>query len=224
MQINGRDGIQQNFFDHVVNALWDGRFALNETLGYRANRPWLHRLKYGVSFRLPAGAKPPPSATFVSGPFGEVVTYGDGLVYLTWYPECLRAISTDVAPPNWATYPPEPLRSRIINGTLGALSEIVPSLRDLDAASLPEATVKGGAIVAWGKTDIYDPNSELHRRFEIGVTSEDCFPLDRPQTSRWPRTSLKSVPNGLVPLFKVTKEMQSVDATHHSGNASLQRR
>ena len=51
----------------------------------------------------------------------------------------------------------------------------MPSLRDLDAASLPEATVKGGAIVAWGKTDIYDPNSELHRRFEIGVTSEDCF-------------------------------------------------
>ena len=173
--VESPDGTSQSYFNHVVNALWDGRFALNETLGYRANRPWLHRLKYGVSFRLPPDARQPPSATFVSGPFGEVVTYGDGIVYLTWYPECLQAISTEVAPPNWATYPPEPLRSRIINGTLGALSEIVPSLRDLDAASLPEATVKGGAIVAWGKTDIYDPNSELHRRFEIGVTSEDCF-------------------------------------------------
>jgi glycine/D-amino acid oxidase-like deaminating enzyme len=162
-------------FDHVVNALWDGRFALNETLGYRTNRPWLHRLKYGVSFRLPAGSTPPPSATFVSGPFGEVVTYGDGLIYLTWYPECLRAISTDVRPPDWETYPSEPLRSRILTGTLTALADIVPSLRGLDAADLPEATVKGGAIVAWGKTDIYDPQSELHRRFEIGVTSDGSF-------------------------------------------------
>ena len=70
---------------------------------------------------------------------------------------------------------PEPLRSRIIAGTLRALSAIVRSLRDLNAESLPEATVKGGPIVAWGKTDIYDPASELHRRFEIGVTSEGRF-------------------------------------------------
>jgi glycine/D-amino acid oxidase-like deaminating enzyme len=174
--IESVDGSSEELpFDRVVNALWDGRFALNETLGYRTNRPWLHRLKYGVSFRLPPDASPPPSATFVSGPFGEVVTYGDGLIYLTWYPECLQAISTDVSPPDWATYPSDPLRSRILTGTLAALADIVPSLRDLDAANLPEATVKGGAIVAWGKTDIYDPQSELHRRFEIGVTSDGSF-------------------------------------------------
>jgi hypothetical protein len=172
---DGRDGFSRDSFDQVVNALWDGRLKLNEALGFPANRPWLHRLKYGVSFRLPSNAKPPPSATFVLGPFGEVVTYGDGLIYLTWYPECLQAISTDVTPPDWDTYPPEPLRSRIIRGTFHALSAIVPSLGDLDAESLPEASVKGGAIVAWGKTDIYDPTSELHRRFEIGVTSEGRF-------------------------------------------------
>jgi glycine/D-amino acid oxidase-like deaminating enzyme len=171
----GQDGLSQDRFDHVVNALWDGRLKLNEALGFRANRPWLHRLKYGVSFRLPSNVRPPPSATFVLGPFGEVVTYGDGIIYLTWYPECLHAISTDVTPPEWDTYPPEPLRSRIITGTFCALSAIMPSLRDLDPESLPEASVKGGAIVAWGKTDIYDPASELHRRFEIGVTSQDRF-------------------------------------------------
>ena len=171
----GQDGHSRDCFDHVVNALWDGRLGLNEALGFRANRPWLHRLKYGVSFRLPPDVRPPPSATFVLGPFGEVVTYGDGIIYLTWYPECLQAISTDVTPPDWDTYPPEPLRSRIITGTFRALSAIVPSLCDLDAESLPEASVKGGAIVAWGKTDIYDPASELHRRFEIGVTSEGSF-------------------------------------------------
>jgi hypothetical protein len=171
----GAAGPSQYHFNHVVNALWDGRFALNESLGYRANRPWLHRLKYGVSFRLPKEVRPPPSATVVLGPFGEVVTYGDGVVYLTWYPVCLQAITTDLTPPDWDTYPGEPLRSRIITETFRALSEIVPSLRDLDPRELPEAIVKGGAIVAWGKTDIYDPASELHRRFEIGVTTDGNF-------------------------------------------------
>jgi len=168
-------GPSLHHFDHVVNALWDGRFALNESLGYRVNRPWLHRLKYGVSFRLPEEVRPPPSATVVLGPFGEVVTYGDGVIYLTWYPVCLQAISTDVKPPDWDTYPGEPLRSRILKETFRAVSEIVPSLRDLDPEEIPEATVKGGAIVAWGRTDIYDPASELHRRFEIGVTTDGSF-------------------------------------------------
>lgn len=172
---DGPGGHAGSVFDHVVNALWDGRLALNEKMGLRANRPWLHRLKYGVSFRLPDDKQSPPSATFVSGPFGEVVHYANRLTYLTWYPDCMQAISSDLTPPNWSTYPPEPLRFRVLAGTLDALSNIVPSLRGLDANALPEACVKGGVIVAWGKTDIYDPGSELHRRYEIGVTSVGHF-------------------------------------------------
>ena len=94
------------------------------------------------------------SLTFVLGPFGEVVSYGEGLTYLTWYPTCLRAISRDLAPPDWSNYPDEPLRSEVLTGTLEAMAEIVPALRGLDPATLPEATVKGGVIVSWGATDI----------------------------------------------------------------------
>jgi glycine/D-amino acid oxidase-like deaminating enzyme len=169
------DGAKRRRFDHVVNALWDGRFALNETRGLRPGRNWLHRLKYGVSFRLPGGTSLPPSATFVSGPFGEVVSYSDGLTYLTWYPVCLQAISSEVKPPDWPTYPTEPLRSSLLNGTLAAMAQFVPALRAINPCELQEVTVKGGAIVAWGRTDIYDPSSELHRRFEIGVTSTGRF-------------------------------------------------
>ena len=168
------DDVQESF-DHVVNALWDGRLALNQAVGIDLGRPWLHRLKYGVSFRLPEAAEVPPSATFVLGPFGEVVSYGNGLTYLTWYPECLHDISQAVTPPDWPTYPGEPLRSRILSGTLAAMADIVPSLRGLDPSTLPEAIVKGGAIVALGETDIYDPESELHKRYEIGVTSKGRF-------------------------------------------------
>jgi glycine/D-amino acid oxidase-like deaminating enzyme len=168
-------GAARHTFDHVINALWDGRFAVNETLGLRPDRPWLHRLKYGVSFYLPDHAKRPPSATFVSGPLGEVVTYQDGLIYLTWYPTCLLSISSDTAPPEWPTYPDEPLRSELIRGTLEAMAKFVVSLRELVPEELVDVTVKGGVIVAWGKTDIYDPKSELHRRYEIGVTSNRQF-------------------------------------------------
>jgi glycine/D-amino acid oxidase-like deaminating enzyme len=169
------DGRRGEHFDHVVNALWDGRFVINEKRGLRPHRPWLHRLKYGVSFRLPAGSTLPPSATFVSGPFGEVVSYHDGLIYLTWYPVCLRAMSSEIAPPEWETYPPEPLRSELLEGTLHAMAQFVRPLQSIKVTELEDVTVKGGVIVAWGATDIYDPASELHRRFEIGVTSTGRF-------------------------------------------------
>jgi glycine/D-amino acid oxidase-like deaminating enzyme len=170
----GAGGPARDRHDHVVNALWDGRLAVDETMRLRPTRPWLHRLKYGVSFRRPSVVHP-PSATVVSGPFGEVVSHPDGSTYLTWYPVCLRGISRDLTPPDWPTQPAEPLRSEILTGTLAALARIVPALARLSADDLADATVKGGVIVAWGATDIDDPASELHRRFEIGVTSVGRF-------------------------------------------------
>jgi glycine/D-amino acid oxidase-like deaminating enzyme len=172
---DGPDGRASDCFDHVVNALWDGRLALDETVGLRTTKRWLHRLKYGISFRLPTGAAALPSATIVSGPFGELVSYPDGRIYVTWYPSCLRAISTAIAPPDWPTYPDEPVRSQVLRGTLRALADVIPALGELDPDALPETCVKGGVIVAWGETDIYDPRSGLHRRYEIGITSMDRF-------------------------------------------------
>jgi hypothetical protein len=157
--------------DHVVNALWDGRLAIDQTLGLMPKQPWLHRLKYGVTFTLPAWIQSPPSMTIISGPFGEMVSYHDRFTYLTWYPEGLQGISREVTPPDWQTYPGEPLRSKIAKGTIAAISGIVPSLAPLNSAELADFRVKGGVIVAWGQTDIYDPTSELHRRHEIGITS-----------------------------------------------------
>jgi glycine/D-amino acid oxidase-like deaminating enzyme len=169
LQADGRTSRKP--FDHVVNALWEGRFAINEKRGLQPDRPWMHRLKYGVSFRVPEAVRKPPSATFVSGPFGEVVSYDSGLTYLTWYPVCLQGITSDITPPDWPTYPSEPLRSSLLQGTLSAMAQFVPALGDLDPDELQDVSVKGGVIVAWGETDIYDPASELHQRFAIGVTS-----------------------------------------------------
>lgn len=167
--------IMRDRFDHVVNALWDGRIALDRSMGLDPGRPWIHRLKYGVSFTWPADRPRPPSVTFVSGPFGEVVSYPDTTTYLTWYPACVLDYSRAVVPPAWATYPDEPLRSKVIGDTVRSLGAIVRTLGTITPDMLPDARVKGGTIVAWGKTDIDDPQSELHKRFEIGVHSRGRY-------------------------------------------------
>jgi len=158
-------------FDHIVNSLWDGRIAIDSAAGMRPRRKWIHRLKYGVSFRPPDAARPARSMTIVLGPFGEVVRYRNGTVYLTWYPSCLTDRTFDAEPPFWPIMPDEPLRSTIFGGTYSGLAAIHPVLSEYAADELSDVVVRGGPIVAWGETDIDDPNSELHNRFEIGVTS-----------------------------------------------------
>jgi hypothetical protein len=51
----------------------------------------------------------------------------------------------------------------------------VCALAPIKAVKLADLWVKGGAIVAWGKTDIDDPHSELHRRYEIGIQSRGRY-------------------------------------------------
>jgi glycine/D-amino acid oxidase-like deaminating enzyme len=171
---DGPEGPARESYDHVVNALWDGRLRIDGTRGLQPARPWIHRFKYGVRFRVATGSSLPTVAIML-GPFGDLVTYGQGVVYLNWYPTCLEGISHAVSPPEWPRIPPEERRADVVAGTLHAMAEIILPLRDLDATTLPDCTVQGGVIVAWGHTDIDDPASELHRRYEIGVTSSGRY-------------------------------------------------
>lgn len=165
------DGAEAEAFDDVVNALWDGRLALDAKLGLHPNRPWLHRFKYGVRFQLPDDFPRPPSVTFVFGSFGELVSFDKGSIFLTWYPTCMVGSSPGLEAPDFPTLPDDPLRSRVLETTYEAMSSMVLGLRGVPRAALDAAVVKGGVIVAWGKTDIDDPQSELHNRFELGLTS-----------------------------------------------------
>ena len=171
---DGSEGAARETYDHVVNALWDGRLAIDATRGLRPSRPWMHRFKYGVRFRQP-GARPLPTVAIMLGPFGDLVAYKQGMAYLSWYPTCLEGSSHAVSPPDWSRTPAEPRRARMVAETLQAMAQIIVPLRDLDPTDLDDCTVQGGVIVAWGQTDIDDPASELHRRYEIGVTSNGRY-------------------------------------------------
>jgi hypothetical protein len=171
VRANGLYHADIDAFTCVVNALWDGRLAIDATRNIHPGRRWIHRFKHGIRFRLTEGAAL-PSVTIVLGPFGDVVDYGDGQFYISWYPACMLAHSDAVVPPAWNPEPEEPLRSQIVDETFLAIGAIVPQLLGVH----PEAVdVKAGVIVAWGHTDIDDHASELHNRHAIGVHSYGNF-------------------------------------------------
>ena len=161
-------------YDQVVNAAWDGRLAIDATRGLRPSRPWIYRFKYGLRFRAPHACTL-PTVTIGLGPYGDLVVYGNGTVYLSWYSSCLEGISQAVSPPAWPRMPAEPRRVRLVANSLQGMAEIVIPLRNLAPARLRDCSVQGGVIVAWGCTDIDDPTSELHHRYEIGVASNGNY-------------------------------------------------
>jgi glycine/D-amino acid oxidase-like deaminating enzyme len=159
-------------YDHVVNALWDGRLAIDETAGIATERPWLYRMKYFLRLRPTA---PLPSTTILLGPFGDVVTYDDGSVFLSWYPSGRLGTSAELRPPDWRPELDGVLAKEVRAGIVEGLADLVHGVRTLPAADLDDSRVVGGVIFAHGHTDIDDPASVLHERHEIGSSSHGSY-------------------------------------------------
>lgn len=161
--------------DAVVNCLWDGRLAVDATMNLKPGRECLYRLKCAVNARLDEQSKHSLTTTFVLGPYGDVVRRGNGNLYLSWYPICLNGLSKGLEPPaNWFDQlnDPEYMNNQvdIAKDTIAALSKRIEALRGARIES-----VSGGVIVAWGNSDINNPDSELHQRYDIGVHDYDGY-------------------------------------------------
>jgi glycine/D-amino acid oxidase-like deaminating enzyme len=159
----------------VVNCLWDGRLAIDREMNLLPKRPWVYRLKYRLLGRLPARLAKLPSLTMMLGRFGDVVNYGGGDAYLSWYPTCLRGWSSGVeVSAAWRRAfgdgVPVGDAAAIIGPTLDAFDRIVPGLGGFEVTS-----VAGGVIFSWGRTDIHDLGSELHSRADIGPEAHDGY-------------------------------------------------
>jgi hypothetical protein len=160
---------QRDRYDQVINALWDGRLVVDQTAGAPLLRPWSFRTKYFL--RIPPGKTPfqGPSTTIVLGPFGDVVNYASGGLFLSWYPASRRAFSTDIAPPSLALPPgaSEMLRTTISQ----SLAELIPSVSGIADGDLAAAQVQGGVIYALGDTDVCRAESLFHQRSRVGSRS-----------------------------------------------------
>lgn len=157
-------------FGDVVNSLWGGRLAIDRSNGLATERPWLYRTKLGIILRSRPDQRDVPSTTFVLGSYGDTVRYGDGSIYVSWYPDCLVGLSSDIVSPDYVGALDGERRRELALRSIGAMSDLVPALAPYrDGADIDR--VGGGIIFAWGAADIDDPGSELHRRYDIGVHS-----------------------------------------------------
>ncbi len=159
----------------VVNALWDRRIQIDRTIGVENELGWVHRLKYRIIARVPDRLRGGPSATMVLGPYGDVVIWPDGTAFFSWYPLGLRGWTHDPAPPDSWDGPCKgeingQFAASIAGGILSAIGRWYPG-----ASESEPLLVDAGTIVAYGHSDIDDPNSGLHERIRVGVTSFDGY-------------------------------------------------
>ncbi|HEY0614776.1 MAG TPA: FAD-dependent oxidoreductase [Candidatus Elarobacter sp.] len=169
------DGRVRERYDHVVNALWDGRLAVDATAGVHPEQPWLYRVKHYLRIRVRPGTPPVPSATVILGPFGDLVAYGDRTHYVSWYPAGVRGVSSALSPPDWPLEL-EPLAAATLrDAILTGLGGVVPALQGFAGEAIESCHVQAGIIMAWGESDIYDRASGLHARYAIGPRSHGRY-------------------------------------------------
>ena len=182
----------------VVNCLWDDRLRVDGTAGITSPIPWLFRYKATIRLKTTNGKYPDlPSSTGMLGTYGDIVNYSDGSFYFSWYPVCKTIQTTSE---NGRSLH-ERLHHGVIRKSLYELAKVFPGLkqkisaighrhvveRSLEAlmSFIPsvaelmnhpyECELGGGVIYALGATDIDDPSSHLHRRYEIGPVAHDSY-------------------------------------------------
>ncbi len=164
----GQDSQRQSY-EHVVNCAWCGRLAIDATVGIKPIRPWSFRRKYYL--RIPAGATSitVPNTTFVLGPYGDVVRYPNDETWLSWYPVGCQGIEQTIQPRDHDLNQSQ--QETIRRVTVEQLSRLIPSLGQLPARAVADASLHSGIIFANGTTDVDDPASQYHRRCEVGPRS-----------------------------------------------------
>lgn len=155
-------------YDAVVNALWEGRLAVDATMGLAMPRECSHRYRVAAFVRA-ATPVPLSSAVVGTGPFGDAKRYGDRDLYLSWYPVGLLREGTGAVPPPAPVQTPA-ADAAVAQAIVAELTPYLPALRSLDL-SLATVQVKGGWVYAEGQGALSDPASTLHRRDRIGMTA-----------------------------------------------------
>ncbi len=118
-----------------------------------------YRIKYQILVR-PKHIGSLVPVTMVQGPFGDIVPWNDGSVYISWYPIGRTYFSS--LPPVEQTDDPA-LAFQIAQDSLAVMSGYFPDVRNAEIiSSLP------GIIVANGGNDVDQRDRELHHRDRIG--------------------------------------------------------
>lgn len=187
-----------NRYPCAANCLWDDKLRIDRTAGIRDQGPWLLRYKAMVNISAPSAARGNiPSATGILGAYGDVVNHNDGSYYISWYPLCKLAQSTNeegrklhdkvhkwflprrirkmaAGYPSIAGFITSITHKKFIEDNVRERAAYIPSLAAL-LNSGGHCKLGGGVILARGTTDIDDPKSYLHQRSMIGPSAYGSY-------------------------------------------------
>ncbi|MFO0878213.1 MAG: FAD-dependent oxidoreductase [Gemmataceae bacterium] len=167
------DDLHRDRFDQVVNCAWCGRLALDASAGIRPPAAWSFRRKFFL--RLPPGLAPTlPATTIVLGPFGDLLPYPDGSLFLSWYPVSCLGLECGLEPTS-PEMPTAEEQQRMRAGIVQALGQLVPALHQVPPDHWDAARLAGGIIYALGSTDVDDRTSQLHERHAVGLLSRGRY-------------------------------------------------
>ncbi len=159
--------------DIFINATWEGIEKLNQKIFIHMEPDSrTNRLKTIIKARLPARLKEHPSVFFCMGPHAMISNMGDGTVMSTYAQVTNVSLSTGLFISEEA--------QQCLNGVGDVEEEIQIANQIIDGVSqyfppMREARLlnKGyGIIKTRGTVDLFDPNSEVNKREEIGVEEQ----------------------------------------------------
>jgi glycine/D-amino acid oxidase-like deaminating enzyme len=170
-QVESADGGVESF-DVVVNALWEGRLAIDRTAGLALPTGWSHRYRLGLFIRT-SRALDTPSALVSVGPYGDVKNYNGRDFYLSWYPVGKLAEGRGLTLPEPAV-PEGPDADRFIDAVRAAMAGLFPGVHDiLDAAETVQ--LRGGFVYAEETGALDDPRASIHRRDRFGIRRKGSY-------------------------------------------------
>ncbi len=159
-------------FDVVVNALWEGRLAVDLTAGITPAPGWSHRFRYCLFMRTtrPVALR---SALITVGGFGDVKNYNGRDFYMSWYPVGMVRQGGGITLER-----PEPLDAAATAQFVGAvrahLGSLLPGI-DAVFEAAENIKVRGGFVFAQARGSVDDPAASIHRRDRFGVQREGSY-------------------------------------------------
>jgi glycine/D-amino acid oxidase-like deaminating enzyme len=159
-------------FDFVVNALWEGKLAIDESVGLTPPPSFSHRYRRALFIRtsIPLAI---PSVLIATGPFGDIKNFGNRDFYISWYPSGLAAYGTDVSPPEVSALD-EREKALFIDEVFDNLGALLPGLRRI-RAHIESVRIEGGWVYAAASGHLADPQASLHQRADFGIEERGTY-------------------------------------------------
>lgn len=170
-QVATNDGAREQF-DVVVNALWEGRLAVDLTAGITPEPGWSHRFRYCLFIRTkrPVALR---SALITVGGFGDVKNYNGRDFYMSWYPVGMVRQGSGITLER-----PEALDAaateRFVDAVRARLGTLLPGTEAVFEAA-EDIKVRGGFVFAQARGSVDDPTASIHRRDRFGVQREGSY-------------------------------------------------